>query len=462
MNKMDENIIYYQNKKNRCAYDVSVIIPIYNKEDYLERCLSSLIGQTYDNFEIICIDDASTDHSYNVMLKCLQDFKRTKVIRNKENLGAAYSRNKGISIAEGEYLLILDADDRYDVRLIQSAVMKCKEKKLDVLLYDYFICNDSNKCQYREAIPYVLRNILVKDEIVIQEKKADFCFQISLAAPWCKMYKRDFILNNGLEFQDLPNSNDAFWGRLSLVLAGKVGYINNALVTYYKDNKGHISGDMRRGAINFTLACEKLYKGMKSRQIYEIYKRSFLSYALKVTCGHLEKSGEWGFQEQLNSVKKRLRLIIGTGTKEDFICEFYYELYIRFLQIKTYEEFIKECTNEYQLAMHTEKMLQLRTYAINFNGTVVLWGNGSNGKKIKKAFELCGINHVIVDMNEGVDFSPDNNVSEFNFIVVSSSSILQSVLEYTRKNNIKGFIFDIEAYICYGVDFSNCIMASSR
>ena len=99
---------------------VSVIIPVYNKEKYIKRCLESVLNQTYSNLEIVIIDDASTDNSMNIV-NGIED-ERIKIISLSENRGVSIARNKGIEIATGKYICFLDADDYWILDKIEKQV----------------------------------------------------------------------------------------------------------------------------------------------------------------------------------------------------------------------------------------------------------------------------------------------------------------------------------------------------
>ncbi|MDQ2085662.1 glycosyltransferase family A protein [Herbivorax sp. ANBcel31] len=118
--------------------DVSIIIPCYNSFKLMGRCLESLENQTYKNFEVIIIDDCSTDNSYNDLLK----YKETsnidfKVYKNKVNCGPGESRNVGISYAKGEWLAFSDSDDWYVEDFIEKMLKKAVEKKADIVMCDH-------------------------------------------------------------------------------------------------------------------------------------------------------------------------------------------------------------------------------------------------------------------------------------------------------------------------------------
>ena len=93
---------------------ISVIMPLYNAEKYLPEALQSVLNQTYKEFELICIDDCSTDRTRSIVEEFREKDARIKVLINEEHSGAALSRNKGIKMAEGEYIVFLDGDDIFD------------------------------------------------------------------------------------------------------------------------------------------------------------------------------------------------------------------------------------------------------------------------------------------------------------------------------------------------------------
>ena len=103
---------------------ISVIIPVYNVEKYLPKCLDSLINQTLSDIEIICINDCSTDNSLEILEEYASKDERIKIIDLKENQGAAAARNKGLEIAKGEYLGFVDPDDYVDLNFYEELYKK--------------------------------------------------------------------------------------------------------------------------------------------------------------------------------------------------------------------------------------------------------------------------------------------------------------------------------------------------
>ena len=115
---------------------VSIIIPIYNEEKYLEQCLDSICGQTWKETEIICIDDGSTDNSPRILESYAKKDSRIKIITQK-NKFAGVARNRGMECASGKYLAFLDADDCYEPNMMEKMVWKAEANQSDIVICRY-------------------------------------------------------------------------------------------------------------------------------------------------------------------------------------------------------------------------------------------------------------------------------------------------------------------------------------
>ena len=112
-------------------YKLSVIIPVYNVENYLRECLDSITSQTVKDIEIICIDDGSTDNSPKILKEYQKKDSRIKII-TKENGGQASARNLGIKKAQGEYIAFIDSDDFIESEMLEKLYTKAKDNNLDI------------------------------------------------------------------------------------------------------------------------------------------------------------------------------------------------------------------------------------------------------------------------------------------------------------------------------------------
>lgn len=113
---------------------VSVIIPVFNAEKYIKRALSSLVSQTYENIEIICVNDGSTDHSANILERMAESDNRVKVI-TQVNSGPAKARNTGLDIARGKYISFVDSDDFVDKEMYATLVNIAETQSADIIVF---------------------------------------------------------------------------------------------------------------------------------------------------------------------------------------------------------------------------------------------------------------------------------------------------------------------------------------
>ena len=164
---------------------VSVIIPVYNVELYLEKCLDSLINQTLKDIEIICINDCSTDNSLNILEQFKNKDERIKLINLKENKGAAIARNEGLKIAKGEYLGFVDPDDYVDLNFYEELYKKAKQDDADIV-----------KACIRT---YLDGGLSVKSKLndVINKTKNNFTFTHEWTSA---IYRKYLIIENNIVF----------------------------------------------------------------------------------------------------------------------------------------------------------------------------------------------------------------------------------------------------------------------
>lgn len=196
---------------------VSLIVPIYNTEKYLEKCINSLINQTLKDIEIILINDGSPDNSDKVIKK-FKD-KRIKYIK-KENEGIGKTRNLGIETATGEYLAFVDSDDYLNEHFCEYMYEKATKDKCDLVICDFF----------QEA--YSLQGIKFKDFKDTNLKKTPELINNINLGPCNKLYKRDLFNNKNNRFVENLKYEDAPFVVRMLLSAKKIGKVNDYL-TYY-------------------------------------------------------------------------------------------------------------------------------------------------------------------------------------------------------------------------------------
>lgn len=153
---------------------VSIIIPVYNVEKYLERCIDSILNNTYNNFEIILINDGSKDNSQEILERYYDKYPDKIIIKQQENQGPAQARNVGLEIATGEYIMFVDSDDFVQKDYIENYIKVLKEDDYDVVLGGYYK-SDDNKTLY---------TICLQDEP---------WSKYMIMGPYTKLYKKSFL-----------------------------------------------------------------------------------------------------------------------------------------------------------------------------------------------------------------------------------------------------------------------------
>ena len=177
---------------------VSVIIPVYNSSEYIGSCIESLLGQTYDNIEILIVNDGSTDDSENVILRYSQSDGRIRYFK-KENGGVSKARNYGMSLAEGTYLTFVDSDDWVDADFISQAVDKMERYSLDMVLGGtqrvYPSHRDNLVAGGEEEITIYEENlVLLKQRVlsngITEDSSINTCFT---SGPVCKLFRKSIV-----------------------------------------------------------------------------------------------------------------------------------------------------------------------------------------------------------------------------------------------------------------------------
>ena len=180
---------------------VSVLVPICNVEKYLAECLDSLIGQTLEDIEIICIDDGSTDNSPKIIAEYAKKDKRIKVI-TKPNSGYGDSMNKGLALASGDFVGIVESDDFIDTDAFEKLYNLAVQNEVDVVKSNFYEYFGSTKTDKRTS------NLFLPDEInkVINPRiKHNIFYQPPCI--WAAIYRRDFLLENKIDFLPTPGAS---------------------------------------------------------------------------------------------------------------------------------------------------------------------------------------------------------------------------------------------------------------
>ena len=234
---------------------VSIIVPVYNVEQYLQRCLDSLVNQTYYNIEIILINDGSTDNSLKI-LKHYADKDPRVVLVNKENEGISTTRNLGVETATGEYLTFVDSDDWLELDTIEKMYDKAIQEQCQLVMCSYTRSYQNKelrkaidlKSDYlfneQETKEMVLRKIIgpINEELAHPENLD------SLVTVWGKLYKTSVIKDHNIKFLDttLIGTEDLLFNVEVFLYLKNSFFINLPLYHYWKGNETSFTSSHNR------------------------------------------------------------------------------------------------------------------------------------------------------------------------------------------------------------------------
>lgn len=286
---------------------VSIIIPVYNVEKYIGKCLSSLVGQTFSDFEIIAVNDGSKDDSLDILRRFEERYDFVKVVDQK-NGGIANARNNGLAAARGEYVCFVDSDDYVSPTYLEELYNACVDTGSDIACcyyYFHFVEND-----FLFEYPFRCRGILKPAEAM---KKLLRDVEIQ-SLVWNKMYKRSLFTDYDIKFptmcfEDMAVANKIF------VHANQVVVIDRPLY-YYNQHPASTLATMNADKINdFIRAIAMVRISLEKNGLYEKYKKSYLALTRK-TCAccylyvlklHNEKKCMRGCMANMRRISRAIR-----------------------------------------------------------------------------------------------------------------------------------------------------------
>lgn len=210
---------------------VSVVVPVYNVEKYLTECLDSIINQTLEDIEIICVNDGSTDSSLEILNNYAQKDKRIIVI-NKANSGYGNTMNIGINASTGEYIGIIESDDFADKNMFEDLYKTAKENDADIVKSDWYHYWSKNKFSRKN------NRISPAKAFKLTNSKQDKSLLRIDPSVWSAIYKRDFLNKYNIRFLETPGASyqDLAFSFKVFALAERVILTDKAYLYYRQDN----------------------------------------------------------------------------------------------------------------------------------------------------------------------------------------------------------------------------------
>lgn len=309
---------------------VSVIIPVYNAAEHINQCLDSVVGQTLQEIEIICVDDGSTDGSGNILEEYQERDTRVKVY-HQQNRFAGCARNLGLRNAVGKYIIFWDSDDFFELDALEKLYQKCEEDQAEIGVCGGKRMDNISGVTYSSGV-YVVKKMLPEIIPFSRKEIPQFIFNFTTNVPWNKMFLREFVLKHQLEFQPLRQANDVYFSMVALFLSERITVIPEPLVTYRMDNTHSLTGRASDNRYCTMEAYEAVWKKLNQYPEFdEPMRQSFANRTLDALMYSLRTQWDFqAYQELFSIYKEQLFAEFGIlGQEADY---FYSEQKYRDLQ----------------------------------------------------------------------------------------------------------------------------------
>ena len=391
---------------------VSVIIPVYNGENFLEQCMDSVCNQTLREIEIICVDDGSTDSSYEILKRYQQQDERIQILQQK-NQYAGVARNHGKKHASGEYLVFWDCDDYFEKDALERMYQQASSVQADVC-----VCGVNQYFQDKELlIPNNVNYLNLKkingDEVFSRIGNEETILNFTNAVPWNKMFRREYIENLNLDFQPIRNGNDIYFTMNAIYFAQRITTVRKALINYRCNQSDSLFGSLSKSPLIPIQAWIDVAENFEKLETFP--ERTFANKAVGSVIYLLRNMGNYeAFCETVEFLKNggADRLHLQVRSEEGFYYNGWHNDFVRhlredeanvlqsYLGYMTYQQLLsnngelrickkklylknqeleREIRNLEKVSQHLEEVLNSWSYKI---GQVIVWLPG----KVKRLF----------------------------------------------------------------------------
>lgn len=430
----------YENEEKMNKIKISVIVPVHNTGIYLEESLESIFAQTFQEFEVICVDDASSDKLTKEILQKYQlAYGNMHVICLKENVGAGEARNIGFAKAKGEYVIFLDADDVFGNKLLEKMYQRVSINCADVCVcgHEEFYVEDGRRCIGVRWMPDI--------EKLSRKNREDWLLSLPTAA-WNKLCRTRFLKENHIYFQSLPSSNDVFFSCRVMINAERKCYIEESPLIYYRiRNSGQISAN--RNPLNLYKAVQLLYKVEQENRKNVLLKQWISALLLKNGMWELEQCRNESYKKQYYALLKDYFIESAVSFQNKVL-----EVYAEKLKNESYESqsFVWRADFLSQLRLTAAKLKS----EINGEEQLFLWGLGYRGEIFQQFcaeqnIALCGVADI-KDLNVGEKTSYGNKIVSTEYVLACNGLIIASnetIYEYLQEKGRR--LLNLEEYCLF-------------
>ena len=259
-------------------YKVSVIIPVYNVEEYLPKCLDSVVNQTYKNLEIICVNDCSPDNCDKILQEYADKDERIKIINREKNGGLSAARNTGMDAATGEYIYFIDSDDWIDDDYIEKMVEAATNNHAEVVVNTNILSEEEGKVP-KQHLPQNTENF-VQDKFL----DAQSCIFNIIWNTWAYLWKKSFLDKINARFPEGYVIEDMYFQATTLVYLNQLYIIRNSTYHYIQRPSSIMGSLSSKSLIPIIKIMNKIYDYYSSNNLIDKISVCLISNMLFPNC----------------------------------------------------------------------------------------------------------------------------------------------------------------------------------
>lgn len=259
---------------------ISVIVPVYNAENFLTESINSILNQTLTDIEIICVNDGSTDNSLT-MLKNMRKKNSCMKIINKENGGCGSARNAGLNHAKGEYVYFFDPDDYLAKNALEKFYYNAKNNCSDMVLSKIAWHWEGESVRFDKP-GFNLDEIFTDvdfDNFIFDYKSVKNYVLNSYFAPWMKLYKTEFLKENNFQFQENISFDDVPFHIQTILKAKKISFIPEAFCYYRVTNDNSVNNTSTNSADIFRI-CDIIEEFLEENKLLSEFELEFMNFKI--------------------------------------------------------------------------------------------------------------------------------------------------------------------------------------
>lgn len=402
---------------------ISVIIPVYNVEPYLKQCLDSVLSQSFTNFEVICVEDCSTDHSLTILHEYSSKDKRIRVLQNnkdKTNRGPSMSRNKGMELARGKYLYMLDSDDWLMPEALQILWEKAERYNSDVVLFNSIISAEEVGLG-GTSVDWDMEG-LYNTAMTGQEAFSNIIERNTWSsAVWRQFWKTKFLKDNSIKFEDKIKAEDWIFTTKTLLRADRVVFIKDILHTYRRHTSSlsftHDADMMKCYALNYMSMIEFWMSQEFSRRT---------NFSIKVHMDNLVRT--------IRSMHVQFADVFSSELFDKAIEQHLYQLItfsdqLLYLERNLDKDFIEKLNQYKQVYIYGAS-----GYAIEMNKQMMKWGVNVKGFVVTGFTKASTIHNLPVYRLEDVNQDSENTIFALGITSKNRKDVIDNLESHGFKN----------------------------